>query len=153
MTAHCVPWPRFDRRALLLLLDDQHRVLLCGGCCGSWTVPQVRIDTGADFVGAATGFLADRFGMRDPRFGSGYGLRQSRLGDSWEFERTTASRVLIVRVSDEESAVIEQASATHALLGLDELRRRRREIYPEGVVALATGYAEGLIPDGPISLS
>ncbi|MFD2009938.1 hypothetical protein [Streptomyces narbonensis] len=147
-----MPWPRFDRRAYLLLLDDQRRLLLCGGCCGGWTVPQVRLTSGAHFMESATRFLDERFGVTSPRFGSVYGIRQSRAGDNWEFDRVTAAHAFIVRISDAEGATIEQTSATHTRWGTAELRRRRREISPEGIVLLVTGYIEGWIPDGPISL-
>ncbi|MET9886266.1 hypothetical protein ABZZ20_24650 [Streptomyces sp. NPDC006430] len=155
MTPHAapwVPWPRFDRRAYLLLLDDQRRLLLCGGCCGGWTVPQVRMTSGTQFVESAVRFLDEQFGLTNPRFGSVYGVRQSRAGDNWEFDRVTAARVFIVRISDAEGAAIVQRSPAHARWGVSDLRRRRREIHPEGIVLLTTGYVEGWIPGGPISL-
>ncbi|MCP9975440.1 hypothetical protein [Streptomyces somaliensis] len=37
---------RFDRRAFLLLLDEQRRLLMCGACCGGWTVPRAYIGGG-----------------------------------------------------------------------------------------------------------
>lgn len=147
-----IPWPRLDRRAYLLLLDDQHRLLLCGGCCSGWTVPQVRINAGSDFRRAAVEFLAERFQLKDPRFESTYGLRQSRFGDNWEFDRVTATRTFIVRISDEQSREVTRKSASHTRWELTDLRRRRRQIHPEGVVLLTIGYVEGWIPDGPISL-
>ncbi|MFF4166290.1 hypothetical protein [Streptomyces sp. NPDC001741] len=147
-----VPRPRLDRRVFLLLLDDQHRLLLCGGCCGGWTVPQVRMTSGARYMESAIRFLDEQFGLTHPRFGSVYGFRQSRAGDNWEFDRVTAARVFIVRISDAEGAAIEQRSPTHTRWGVTDLRRRRREIHPEGIVLLTTGYVEGWIPDGPISL-
>lgn len=131
MTPHAaswVSWPRFDRRAFLLLLDDQRRLLLCGGCCGGWTVPQVRMTSGTQFVESAVRFLDEQFGLTKPRFGSVYGVRQSRAGDNWE------------------------RSPAHARWGVSDLRRRRREIHPEGIVLLTIGYVEGWIPGGPISL-
>ncbi|MFJ8662343.1 hypothetical protein [Streptomyces sp. NPDC093795] len=155
MTLHAapwVPWPPFDRRAYLLLLDDQHRLLLCGGCCGGWTVPQVRMAGRAQFMESAVRFLNEQFGLTSPRFGSVCGFRQTRAGDNWEFDRVTAARVFIVRISDAEGAAIEQRSPTHARWGVADLRRRRREIHPEGIVLLTAGYVEGWIPDGPISL-
>ncbi|MER6389722.1 hypothetical protein ABT236_14740 [Streptomyces sp. NPDC001523] len=147
-----VPWPRFDRRAYLLLLDDQRRFLLCGGRCGGWTVPQVRMTSGTQFVESAARFLDEQFGLTNPRFDSVYGVRQSRAGDNGEFDRVTAARVFIVRISDAEGVAIEQRSPAHARWRAPDLRRRRREIYPEGIVLLTTGYVEGWTPDGPICL-
>ncbi len=147
-----VPWPRFDRRAFLLLLDDQHRLLLCGACCRGWTVPQVRLDAGADYLGQATRFLTQRFGVHSPRFSALYGLHQSRREEPWDFDRVTASRVFIVRVTDEESAAIQRIASSHVLWTRSQLRQHRREIFPEGVVLLITGYLEGWLPDGPLKL-
>ncbi|WP_159057786.1 MULTISPECIES: hypothetical protein [unclassified Streptomyces] len=101
---------------------------------------------------SAARFLDEQFGLTHPRFGSVYGFRQSSAGDNWEFDRVTAARVFIVRISDTEGAAIEQRSPTHSRWGVADLRRRRREIHPEGIVLLTTGYIEGWIPDGPISL-
>ncbi|MDD9376892.1 hypothetical protein M8Z33_09475 [Streptomyces sp. ZAF1911] len=148
-----VPWPRFDRRAFLLLLDEQRRLLLCGACCRGWTVPQVRLDTGADYLGQATRFLRQRFDVRSPRFSALYGLHQSRREEPWESDRATASRVFIVRVTDDESAAMQRMTSGHALWTVTQLRRRRREIFPEGVVLLTSGYVEGWLPDGPLELS
>lgn len=151
-TAPWVPWPRLGRRTYLLLLDDQRRLLLCGGCCGGWTVPQVRMPASANFLDSATRFLQERFEVTAPRYGSVYGIRQSRTGEGWEFDRATATRVFIVHISDGEGSAIEKQSVTHARWSIEELRRRRREISPEGIVLLVTGYVEGWIPDGPITL-
>ncbi|MFF5979428.1 hypothetical protein ACFY78_11330 [Streptomyces olindensis] len=43
-----------DRRVLLLLLDEQDRLVLCGGCCGGWAVPLVLLAAGTDFKNEAT---------------------------------------------------------------------------------------------------
>ncbi|MFC6984846.1 hypothetical protein [Streptomyces cirratus] len=147
-----VPWPRFDRRAFLLLLDDQRRLLLCGACCRGWTVPQVRLDKGADYLGQATRYLTQRFGVRNPRFSALYGVHQSRREEPWDFDRVTASRVFIVRVTDAESSAVRHIASNHALWTMSQIRQRRREIYPEGVVLLITGYLEGWLPDGPLKL-
>ncbi|MFI5899825.1 hypothetical protein [Streptomyces cyaneofuscatus] len=112
----------------------------------------MRIDAGADFQGAAVDFLATQFQMSNPQFGPVYGLHQSQLGSNWEFDRVTASRVFIVHVTDKESHKIGQSSSSHVRWSLENLRRRRREVSPEGVVLLATRYIEGWIPDGPITL-
>ncbi|MFF5802525.1 hypothetical protein [Streptomyces sp. NPDC012746] len=147
-----VPWPRFDRRAYLLLLDDQQRLFLCGACCRGWTVPQVRLDTGADYLRQATMFLRDRFGLCNPRFSGLYGVHQSPPDAPWESDRPTTSRVLIVRVSTQQAEAARGMGSSHALWPVQQLRRRRREIFPEGVVLLTTGYAEGWLPDGPLEL-
>ncbi|MFI6940363.1 hypothetical protein ACIBI4_13905 [Streptomyces sp. NPDC050418] len=152
MTTSPTPTERPERRVCLLVLDDQHRLLLCGGCCGSRTVPQVQLREAESFEAAASRFLAERFQVPDPRFGAVYGIRRSRSGDDWEFDRATEARVLFARVSNRQSAAIELSSATHVRWGLEELKARRREISPQGVVLLVTGYVEGWIPDGPISL-
>ncbi|MEV7181477.1 hypothetical protein [Kitasatospora sp. NPDC093679] len=101
---------------------------------------------------SAVRLLDEQFGLSNPRLGSVYGFWQSRAGDNWEFGRVTAARVFIVRISDTEGAAIEQRSPTHSRWGVADLRRRRREIHPEGIALLATGYIEGRIPGGPISL-
>ncbi|MEU0147343.1 hypothetical protein ABZ119_15505 [Streptomyces sp. NPDC006288] len=101
---------------------------------------------------SAARFLDEQFGLTQPRFGSVYGFRQSRADDNWESDRVTAARVFIIHISEAEGAAIEQRSPTHARWGVADLRRRRREIQPEGIVLLTAGYVEGWIPDGPISL-
>ncbi|OAH14034.1 hypothetical protein [Streptomyces jeddahensis] len=148
-----VPWPRFDRRVFHLLLDEQQRLLLCGACCRGWTVPQVRLDSGADYLGQATRFLQERFGLRDPRFSALYGLHQSRSDATWESDHPTPSRVFIVHITDEQAENARNAGHSHALWPVPQLRRRRREVFPEGVALLTAGYTEGWLPDGPIELS
>ncbi|MFG3176248.1 hypothetical protein OG893_15280 [Streptomyces sp. NBC_01696] len=106
----------------------------------------------ASFLESATQFLQERFEVAAPRYGSVYGIRQSRTGEDWEFDRATSSRVFIVHISDGEGSAIEKRSLTHARWSIEELRRRRREISPEGIVSLVTGYVEGWLPDGPITL-
>ncbi|WP_407838751.1 NUDIX domain-containing protein [Streptomyces sp. DSM 116496] len=147
-----VPWPRSDRLAYLLLLDKKRRLLLCGGCCGRWSVPQIRVGASTDFEDAATRFLLEEWHVQNPRFGSVYGTFESRLGETWEFDRATTSRALIIHVSDEQGELFEGSAPSHVRWGVSDLRRRRREISPEGLVSLVTGYVEGWIPDGPISL-
>ncbi|MEV7900949.1 hypothetical protein [Streptomyces anulatus] len=51
---------------------------------------------------SAIRFLDEQFGLTNPRFGSVYGLRQSRAVDNWEFDRVTAARVFIIRINDAE---------------------------------------------------
>lgn len=147
-----IPWPRFDRRALLLLLDDHKRLLLCGTCCCGWTVPQVRLDSGSDFEGAATSHLRRHFGISEPRYAPLRGLHESPASETWQHDRYIESHVLIVRVSNEQSAIARDAGVRHALWNVEELRQHRREISPEGVVALVAGFVEGWLPDGSIRL-
>ncbi|MGY3057100.1 hypothetical protein ACVWZD_001345 [Streptomyces sp. TE3672] len=104
------------------------------------------------FLESATRFLRDQFEVAAPRYGQVYGIRQSHTSEGWEFDRATTTRVFIVHISDAEGSAIEKQSITHTRWGIEELRRRRREISPEGIVLLATGYVEGWIPDGPITL-
>lgn len=148
-----VPWPRFDRRAYLLLLNEQRRLLLCGACCRGWTVPQVRLDSGADYMGQASRFLMQRFGLQNPRFAALYGLHESRPEEAWESDRLTASRVFIVRVTDKQSAEMRAMASGHTLWTVSQLRRRRREVFPEGVVLLTAGFVQGWLPDGPLELT
>jgi hypothetical protein len=56
-------------------LNDQHRLMLCGEYCDGWTVPQVLLPTGTEFQDGATRYLAERFHIENPRFGS---VRRSR---------------------------------------------------------------------------
>ncbi|MFG3336556.1 hypothetical protein ACGFZZ_31630 [Streptomyces tendae] len=147
-----IPQPRFDRRVYLLLLDAQDRLLVCGGCCSGWTVPQFSLGAGADFRGAAARFAASRFGIHSPHFGSVRGVHQTRTGDAWECDRTTLSHVLLVRISAEQSRTIEEDFPSHGMWTMDRLRARRRDIHPAAIVLVATGYVEGWLPDGSVSL-
>ncbi|WP_158575866.1 hypothetical protein [Streptomyces corynorhini] len=135
-----------------MLLDEQQRLMLCGGCCGGWTVPQIRMTNGADFRATATAFLTKEFGLLAPRFGPVYGRRHTEYTEDWEFARVTATRVFVIHISNAEGDRLEERSATHARWTLEYLRKRRREVFPEGVVTLTTGYIEGWLPNGPISL-
>ncbi|MFF4461188.1 hypothetical protein ACFY13_16740 [Streptomyces mirabilis] len=107
---------------------------------------------GTDFLESATRFLKERFKVANPRYGSVYGIRKSTIGEDWEFDRATAARVFIVRISDAEGSAIEEQSVAHTRWSIEELHRRRSDIYPECIVLLITGYVEGWIPDGPITL-
>ncbi|MFF4804696.1 hypothetical protein ACFY1U_41030 [Streptomyces sp. NPDC001351] len=149
-TSHAPSVP--DRRVLLLLLDDQDRLMLCGGCCGGWTVPQALLGAGADFKDGAAQYLAERFHITNPRFGSVYGVHETLGSDCWEHDQRTVSHVFIVRISVKESDSFQEMSLSHARWEISELRSRHRDISPEGVVLLIAGYLEGWLPDGPISL-
>ncbi|MFD5476256.1 hypothetical protein [Streptomyces hawaiiensis] len=144
--------PASDRRVLLLLLDDQDRLMLCGGCCGDWTVPQALLADDTDFEDGATQYLAERFHIENPRFGSVYGVHETRESECWEHDRHTVSRVFIVRISPEESESIQAMSPSHTRWGISELKSRHQEMTPEGVTLLVSGYVEGWLPDGPVSL-
>ncbi|MFF3400397.1 hypothetical protein ACFYW6_17945 [Streptomyces sp. NPDC002659] len=90
-----------------MLLDEQQQrllLLLCGSCCCGWTVPEVRLGSDADFLGETNRFLRNRFGLPYPRLSALYGLHQTRREESWQYNRTTASRGYIARVSDTQSA-------------------------------------------------
>ncbi|MBD0840720.1 hypothetical protein [Streptomyces sp. TRM68416] len=141
-----------DRRALLLLLDDQNRLMLCGGCCGGWTVPQALLAAGTDFKDGAAQYLAERFHIENPHFGSLYGVHETRESDCWEHDQRTVSRVFIVRISAEESDAFQAMSPSHARWKVSQLKTRHRDVSPEGVALLVSGYVEGWLPDGPISL-
>ncbi|MFE6665747.1 hypothetical protein ACFVFH_19590 [Streptomyces sp. NPDC057697] len=104
-----------------------------------------------DFRATATAFLTKEFELA-PRFGPVHGRRHTEYTADWEFDRATATRVFIIHISSAEGDRLEERSATHARWTLKNLRKRRREIFPEGVVTLTTGYIEGWLPDGPISL-
>ncbi|MET9080833.1 hypothetical protein ABZX77_02880 [Streptomyces sp. NPDC004237] len=141
-----------DRRVLLLLLDNQKRLMLCGGCCGGWTVPQALLAAGIDFEDGAAQYLAERFHIENPRFGSLYGVHETRESDCWEHDQRTVSHVFIVRISAKESNSFQAMSLSHARWEISELKTRHRDISPEGVALLVSGYVEGWLPDGPISL-
>ncbi|MGP4084759.1 hypothetical protein [Streptomyces sp. KR55] len=141
-----------DRRVLLLLLDDQNRLMLCGSCCGGWTVPQFLLAADSDFRSGAAHYLADRFHIENPGFGSLYGVHETSEADCWEHDRQTVSHVFIVKISSEQSDSLLLASPSHARWGISELQANQKEISPEGVVLLVSGYVEGWLPDGPISL-
>ncbi|MET9290380.1 hypothetical protein [Streptomyces sp. NPDC003077] len=152
-TSHAPSAPSVvDRRVLLLLLDDQDRLMLCGGCCGGWTVPQTLLAAGTGFKDGATQHLAERFHIRNPRFGSLYGVHETRESDCWEHDQQTVSQVYVVRISAEESDSFQTMSPSHARWKIGELKNRHRDVSPEGVALLVAGYVEGWLPDGPISL-
>lgn len=141
-----------DHRVLLLLLDNQNRLMLCGGCCGGWTVPQALLAAGTDFKDGAAQYLAERFHIENPHFGSLYGVHETRESDCWEHDQRTVSRVFIVRISTKESDSFQAMSLSHTRWKISELKTRHRDISPEGVALLVSGYVEGWLPDGPISL-
>ncbi|WP_407078314.1 hypothetical protein [Streptomyces sp. NPDC005435] len=137
------PQRLIDRRVYLLLLDEQDRLMLCGGCCNGWTIPQLLLAPGTDFRDGAAHYLTQWLHITNPRFGSVYGVLESQDLNRWEHDRHTISHVFIMRISSDESDSIQATSRTHARWGLYELKSRYREGSPEGVVPLASGYVEG----------
>ncbi|MET9080899.1 hypothetical protein ABZX77_03215 [Streptomyces sp. NPDC004237] len=93
-TSHALPVA--DRRVLLLLLDDQDRLMLCGGCCTGWAVPQTLLTVDADFKDGAARYLAKRFHISNPRFGSVHGVHETREPDCWEHGEDQRGRVGII---------------------------------------------------------
>lgn len=144
--------PSIDRRAYVLLLDNENRLMLCGGCCGGWTVPQIPVGAHTDLRAAATHFLAERFQISNPRYGALHGIHRTREWDCWERDRPTVSHVFIVRINAAESDAFIEMSSLHARWGSAELTSHRQEISPEGVILFASGYYDGWLPDGPVSL-
>ncbi|QBJ91005.1 hypothetical protein D0Z67_12290 [Streptomyces seoulensis] len=149
-TTHVLP-SAVDRRVYLLLLDDENRLMLCGGCCNGWTVPQVLLEPGVDFQEGAVRHLARRFRIENPRFGSVYGIHETSESDCWERGHHTVSRILIVRINAQEAASFRWMSGSHTMWGINQLTSRHQEISPEGVALLVSGYVEGWLPDGPVS--
>ncbi|MFD9790417.1 hypothetical protein ACFWXK_05635 [Streptomyces sp. NPDC059070] len=74
------------------------------------------------------------------------------MDQSWQYERATQTHVLIARISDAEARTVCGAGSRHALWTLDELRRSRRQVAPQGVITLLAGYLEGWLPDGSHTL-
>ncbi|MFD6334046.1 hypothetical protein ACFWGI_31305 [Streptomyces niveus] len=144
--------PGVERRVYLLLLDDENRLMLCGGCCSAWTVPQIPVDVDTDFRTAATRFLSERFQIRNPRYGSLYGIHRTSERDCWERDRPTVSRVFVVRIDVADSDSFLEMSSMHTRWNSADLISHRREISPEGVILFAAGYYDGWLPDGPVSL-
>ncbi|MFD5969938.1 hypothetical protein ACFWGR_27610 [Streptomyces sp. NPDC060311] len=142
---------KIDRHAYLVILDDLDRLMLCAACCGGWTVPRVPVDSGSDFEDAATSFLAEHFGIRDPRYGSTYGVHQTQSGECWEYDNPSISHVFTVRITLEESHSLQLISPAHTPWGIEEVKSRYAAVYPAGIILLASGYLEGWLPDGPIS--
>ncbi|MDH6627956.1 hypothetical protein M2271_005785 [Streptomyces sp. LBL] len=143
---------QMEGRAYVLLLDDDDRILLCGSCCGGWTVPQFPVDPDVDFRAATTQFLSAGFRIDNPRYGRVYGIHTTGEKDCWERDRPTVSQVFIVRIDAQESMAFLAMSPSHVRWGARELVQHRRMISPEGVILLARGYVEGWLPDGSISL-
>jgi hypothetical protein len=140
-TVMCVAAIMLIALAMALLLNEEFRGrrFLSAMLLVPWAIPYV-----------ANGLMWKW--IYDPSYGLLCGLHQSRYGDTWEHDRVTATRVFIVRINASQSAAVQHMSASHVRWGLDDLKSRRREIHPEGVVLIATGFVEGWLPDGPISL-
>ncbi|MDI5971405.1 hypothetical protein POF50_019030 [Streptomyces sp. SL13] len=145
-----LPGPRLDRRALILILDAKKRLFLCGSCCRGWTPPEVRVQSGVDFFKATQSFLEESFDIRDHRYGDLYGHRWASTSGSWDTVRRVEMRVIIAKI--DESQPHHLNGGLHVWWTLEELKMNHRKIYPEGVVLFVTGYLEGWLPAGPITL-
>ncbi|WP_105967728.1 hypothetical protein [Streptomyces geranii] len=152
MATSSVVRPAADRRVLLLLLDDQHRLMLCDGYCGGWTVPQVLLTAETEFQDGATRYLAERFHVENPHFGTVYGVHETDEPHCREHDHRIISHVFIVRISPDESNCFQLISPSHTRRGIGELKYRHQEISPEGATLLFYSYLEGWLPNGPISL-
>ncbi|MET7763202.1 hypothetical protein ABZS71_14655 [Streptomyces sp. NPDC005393] len=89
--------------------------MLCGGCCSAWTVPQALLTPGVDFPDGAAHYLAERFRITEPRFGSVYGVRETQgfmISDSRSRVVFTDDEVPIaVLISENELTECEEARA------------------------------------------
>ncbi len=89
-----------------------------GSCCAVGAAAAGRSHRCTSTQARTSGGPLSNFSPRDsnsraPRFESTYGLRQSRFGDNWEFDRVTETRTFIVRISDEQSREVTSKSASH----------------------------------------
>ncbi|MGW1296636.1 hypothetical protein [Streptomyces sp. NPDC002533] len=153
MSIHHIPDAQHDRRALLLLVDDDRRLLLCGICCGGWTVPSVDVGTGAEPDDQVRAHLARAFGIGNPRIAAVRGVHTSGRDQAWEYERVTETHALICRISNDQARSVQGKGGRHALWTLEELRRHRRGVAPQGAITLLAGFFGGWLPDGSHSLS
>ncbi|MFJ1535325.1 hypothetical protein ACIOFV_44280 [Streptomyces mirabilis] len=80
---------------LLLLVSDDRQLLLCGACCGDWTVPSVHLGTDDEPARQARTHLAQAFGVGSPRLAAVRGVHTSGRDPAWEYERVTQTHVLI----------------------------------------------------------
>ena len=148
MTIRHVPGAQQERRALLLLISDDRQLLLCGACCGDWTVPSIRLGTGDEPIHQARIHLARAFRIDNPRLAAVHGVHTSDMDQAWTYERVTQTHALISHISNAEARLACENRSRHALWTLDDLRRNRRQVAPQGVITLLAGYLEGWLPDG-----
>ncbi|MGW2741013.1 hypothetical protein [Streptomyces sp. NPDC001450] len=147
-----IPGGQQDRRALLLLVSDDRELLLCGACCGDWTIPSIHLGTDDEPAHQARGHLARAFGISNARLAAVRGAHTSGRDQAWECERVTQAHVLIAHISNAEARSACDSGSRHTLWTLDDLRRHRRRVTPQGVVTLLAGYLEGWLPDGSHTL-
>ncbi|MFE7548035.1 hypothetical protein [Streptomyces gardneri] len=152
MTIQHIPDAQQDRQALLLLVDDDRRLLLCGTCCGEWTLPSVHVGTGGEPEHAARARLAQTFGIRTPQLAAVRGVHTTSTGQTWQHERVTETHALIWRITTQEARSTCNRAGRHTLWALDDLRRHRRRVTPQGAITLLAGFLEGWLPDGSHSL-
>lgn len=147
-----IPNAQQDRRALLLLVSDDQQLLLCGACCGDWTVPSIHLGTYDEPAHQARVHLAQAFGIDTPRLAAVRGVHTSGRDQAWEYERVTETHALISRISNADARAACKSGSRHTLFTLDDLRRHRRRVTPQGVVTLLAGFLEGWLPDGSHTL-
>ncbi|MEU2075543.1 hypothetical protein [Streptomyces sp. NPDC013489] len=152
MTIQHIPDAQQDRRALLLLVNDDQRLLLCGTCCGERTLPSIHVGTDGEPQRLAREHLAQTFGIHTPRLTAVRGVHTTAAGQTWQHERVTETHALIWRITDQEARSACGRAGRHSLWSLDDLRLHRRQVTPQGVITLLAGFLEGWLPDGSHSL-
>ncbi|WP_416483233.1 hypothetical protein [Streptomyces sp. CL12] len=152
MNIRHIPGAQQDRRALLLLVSDDRQLLLCGTCCGDWTIPSIHLGTDDEPAHQARTHLTQAFGINNPRLAAVRGVHTSSRDQGWEYERVTQTHVLIFRMSNAEARSAYESGSRHTLWTLDDLRRHRRRVTPQGGITLLAGFLEGWLPDGSHTL-
>lgn len=153
VTIQHIPDAQQDRRALLLLVDDDRRLLLCGNCCGEWNLPSVHVGTDGDPERLARAHLAQTFGIHTPRLMAVRGIHTTATGQTWQHERVTETHALIWRITTQEAQRACSQADRHTLRTLNDLRRHRRRVNPQGAITLLAGFLEGWLPDGSHALN
>ncbi|MEU3322043.1 hypothetical protein [Streptomyces sp. NPDC006785] len=152
MTIRHIPEPQQDRRVLLLLVDDDEQLLLCTTCCGERTLPSIRVGTNGEPERLAREHIAQTFGIHAPRLTAVRGVHTTGAGQTWQHERVTETHALIWRITSQEARSACDQAGQHSLWALDDLRRHRRQVSPQGAITLLAGFLEGWLPDGSHSL-
>lgn len=138
---------------LLLLVSGDRQLLLCDACGGGdWTVPSIHLGADDEPAHQARNRLAQAFGINNPRLAAVRGVHTSSRDQAWEYERVTQTHVLISRIGNAEARTACENGSRHALWTLDDLRRHRRHMTPQGVITLLAGFLEGWLPDGSHTL-
>ncbi|MFJ7629805.1 hypothetical protein ACIQZN_25240 [Streptomyces sp. NPDC097595] len=148
MTIQHVPDAQQDRRALLLLINDDRQLLLCGSCCDTWTIPSIHTGTGVEPAAQARQHLARTFGISNPQLAEVRGVHTSGSDQTWEYERITETHLLIYRITNEDARSACDREGGYSLWALEKLRHRRRQVSPQGVITFLAGFLEGWLPDG-----